>query len=293
MIRGKDIATKIGVSKETVSAVLSGRWRERRICSQTRDRVLTTAREMGYVPHHAARRLARARPNSNSTSFDQVGLIYLVEEGGYMDPVCLAMMNGAELELSKFHACLIFVRVTEPADWATVEGLGRAGGLEWWLVYGHANDEVVNHLKNSRLPTVILGDHRCTQPVHSVNLDNEAVGQLAVRHLATLGHRRIAFLGSNMRYVYERETLAGFRAAVRELGLDGDERLIANLSLWPDSPVKRLIECLGNADPMPTAVFASEFDWASWVHVMLKEAEIEVPDQISVLGYETASREPK
>jgi DNA-binding LacI/PurR family transcriptional regulator len=40
---------------------------------------------------------------------------------------------------------------------------------------------------------------------------------------------------------------------------------------------------------MPTAVFASEFDWASWVHVMLKEAEIEVPDQISVLGYETAS----
>src|SRR5690348_17537218 len=51
------------------------KWRERRICPQTRDRVLATAKRMGYVPHHAARRLARARCDARQTSFDQVGLI--------------------------------------------------------------------------------------------------------------------------------------------------------------------------------------------------------------------------
>src|SRR5262245_37557245 len=112
MFRGKDIAVKLGVSKQTVSAVLSGRWRDRRICSQTRDRVLATAGKMGYVPHHAGRRLARAR-SGRATSFDQVGLIYLASGEMHLDPVCLAMMGGAEHELSKLHASLTFVRVSE------------------------------------------------------------------------------------------------------------------------------------------------------------------------------------
>jgi DNA-binding LacI/PurR family transcriptional regulator len=289
MISGKDIANRIGVSKETVSAVLSGKWRERRICTETRDRVMATARHMGYVPHHAARRLARTRHNNKSTNFDQVGLIYLSGEDMQLDTVCLAMMSGAERELSKLQASLTFVRVTEPADWSKVEHLTRAGGVDGWLIYGAANDELIERLRQSKLPIVILGDHRCTQPVHSVNVDSFAVGQMAVRHLASLGHRRIGFLGSNLRYLYERETLAGFRAALRELGLDDDERLVANLSSWTDGPADRLADWLQNADPMPTAVFASEFEWAQWVHGVLRDARIHVPRQISVLGYETTS----
>ena len=289
MVRAKDIASQIGVSKETVSAVLTGHWRERRICSQTKDRVLATAHQLGYVPHHAARRLARARPESRETSFDQVGLIHLLGPGHGLDPVCLAMMSGAEPELSKLHACLTFVRVSTHADWQKVERLTRAGGVDGWLVYGRVDDDIENRLSLGKLPFVILGDHRCTRPVHCVTVDNFAVGRQAVEHLAALGHRRIAFLGSNLRYVYEQETLAGFRATLRELDLDDDDRLIGNLSSWTDGAEAPLVDWLRDADPMPSAVFASEYDWAPWVHLMLKEAGIEVPKQISVLGYESAS----
>ena len=199
------------------------------------------------------------------------------------------MMNGAEPELSNLHACLTFVRLQESGDWDKVERLARAGGVDGWLLYGAVDDKVVNQLKPGKLPYVILGDHQCSRPVPAVNVDSFAVGQMAVRHLASLGHRRIAFLGSNMRYVYERETLAGFRAAVKELILDDDERLIGDLSSWSDRTAERLVEWLRNADPMPSAVFASEYDWAPWTHIALKEAKIEVPEQISILGYETAS----
>src|ERR1041384_1532449 len=183
MIRGKDIAKRIGVSKQTVSAVLSGRWKELRICHRTRDRVLATAHQMGYVPHHAARRLARTRSDSRATSFDQIGLIHLTRpdtKNSFVDPVCLAMMQGAEYAFSKLHASLTFIRITESEDWQKIERLTRSGGVDGWMVYGCPDDDAVVHrLQPTKLPSVILGDRRCTQPVHSVNVDNEAVGRLA------------------------------------------------------------------------------------------------------------------
>jgi len=250
---------------------------------------METATQLGYVPHHAARRLARARAHSHATSFDQVGLIYLAGLDIHLDTICLEMMGGAEHELANLQASLTFVRIQDESDWNKVDRLTRAGGVDGWLIYGAVDDEVVNRLKPGKLPFVILGDHRCAQPVYAVNIDNHAVGRLAVQHLASLGHRRIAFLGSTGRYVYQQRTLEGFRAAVKELSLDDDERLTGNLSSWTDGVAKRLIDWLRNADPMPSAVFASEYDWAPWVHVMLKEARIEVPREISLLGYGIAA----
>ena len=243
---------------------------------------------MGYVPHSAARRLSRARPNNKSTNFDQVGLIYLASSDMHLDTVCLAMMSGAEHELFKLQASLTFVRVTQADDWEKIHRMTSAGGVDGWLLYGSVDDAIIDRLKPSRLPVVILGDHRCSQPVPCVNVDNFAVGRLAVQHLASLNHRRIAFLGSNLRYLYERETLAGFRATVRELGLDDDETLIGNLSLWTVDPAAQLIEWLRSSGAMPSAIFASEFEFASWIQAMLKEARIQVPTDISVLGYESA-----
>src|SRR5205085_12223958 len=56
-----DIAARIGVSKVTVSYVLNGRETHVRISDRTRERVLATAREMGYSPNAVARGLTRRR----------------------------------------------------------------------------------------------------------------------------------------------------------------------------------------------------------------------------------------
>src|ERR1051326_730620 len=197
----EQIASALGISRSAVKAVFNPDPRIR-LGTETRQRILTTAKRMGYVPHHAGRRLARSRSN-NRASFDQVGLIHLTRSDAkdiFVDPVCLAMMQGAEYELSKLHASLTFMRVTEPDDWTKIERLARADGVDGWLVYGALDDAIARRLRAMGLPCVILGDHRCTQPVDSVNVDNFVVGRLAVQHLASLGHRRIAFFGSDMRY---------------------------------------------------------------------------------------------
>ena len=299
-ITQKDVAGRLGISQRAVAFALSDSLHARKqLRAETRHRILETAQQMGYVPHHAARRLARTRSDRRTTSFDQIGMIYLADSHLDLDTVCLAMMGGAEHELSELHASLTFVRVREEPGWAKVERLTRAGGVDGWLLYGAVNDEVVNRLKPGKLPYVILGDHRCARPVHSVNVDHEAVARLAVEHLASLGHRRIGFFGGGTRHVYEEQTLAGFHAAIDEEGLDGDERLISSGSLWDRwdhqaefwSPANSelVLEWLRNAGPMPTALFTPEFDWADGICRVLRQAQIEVPKQISILGYEPVS----
>src|SRR6185295_16856304 len=103
---------------------------------------------------------ARARSDSRATSFDQIGLIHLTRpdtKNSFVDPVCLAMMQGAEYELSKLHASLTFIRVSESEDWQKIDRLIRAGGVDGWLVYGPPNDDIANRLRSTKLPFVVLG----------------------------------------------------------------------------------------------------------------------------------------
>src|SRR5258706_15915519 len=113
----RQIASRLGLSQQAVAFALSDNPASRKqLHPRTCRRILETAQKLGYVPHHAARRLARARSRSMATSFDQVGLIYLAsldEPDAFVDPVCLAMMQGAEHELSEFDASLTFVRVRQ------------------------------------------------------------------------------------------------------------------------------------------------------------------------------------
>src|ERR1051326_2614480 len=285
-ITQRHIAMAVGLSQSSVKALFRSDPRIR-LRPETRRRILTTAHQMGYVPPRAGGRLARSRPNNKSASFDQVGLIHLTRpdaKNSFVDPVCLAMMQGAEYELSRLHASLTFIRVSEFEDWQKIERLTRAGGLDGWLVYGPPNDEIADRLRSTHLPHVILGDHRCTRPVHSVNVDNFAVGRLAVEHLASLGHRRIAYMAGSMCFVFQEQILQGFRSAVNDRGLDDDDRLFVNLSTWKNPGAQQPIDWLQSLHPMPTAVFMPEIGLAQTLHPIFRLSQSAVLKEISVLS---------
>src|ERR1043166_3091746 len=88
------IASKLGFSQQAVAFALSDNPTSRKqLHPRTCRRIRETAQKMGYVPHHAARRLARAR-SDRGTSFDQVGLIYLTPTDLSLDKVCVGMMSA-------------------------------------------------------------------------------------------------------------------------------------------------------------------------------------------------------
>jgi DNA-binding LacI/PurR family transcriptional regulator len=289
----KDLARAAGVSMTTASLALNN---HPRVAEQTRRRVAEAATRIGFVRNYGARRLARTRTNARSATFDQVGLIYLSDATVDLDGICIEMMRGAEHELSKLHASLVFVRAGERGDWEKVERLTQSGGVDGWLVIGQVTDVIANRLRDGKLPFVILGDHRCTTPVHNVNADSAAIGRMAVEHLASLGQRRIAYLGGTQKFAYQHLIRDGFRATVRELGLDDDERLFADVTVWYDDSGpehRRAIQWLRDTTPRPTAVFTIETGGAASTHEVLRRAGVTVPADISIIGCETPGPLPR
>jgi len=291
-----DIARRMGVSRKAVAFAISpDPHLNRKLSPKTRQRILDAVERMGYVPHHAASRLARVRAASATrhapTTLEHVVMICQVPATHVVDPTCLGMMGGAELELSTINATLSFVRVTREEDWQKVRRLARAGAVDGWLLYGAIDDQTISHLKQGgggTLPHVILGNHRCAPTrVPFVDIDSHAVGHMAAEHLARLGHRRIGYLHGNMQYDYQQRTMAGFREALRELRLDEDEQLFDDQNSWLRGDVEPSMRWLRGTKA--TALFTPEFDCAAAVCGVLRQARVEVPAEISVLACEAAS----
>lgn len=278
------IARRAGVSQQAVAFALSSRLElQGKLRPETRQRIMETALHMGYVPHMGAKRMARMRSGNRSMTLDQIGLVYFARTDLDQDLGSLELMSGIEHELSRSHSSLVFVRVGHSDDWSKIERLARSGGLDGWLLYGPVDDDAIDRIRRIKLPFAVLGDHRCTQSVASVNIDYSAAGQLAVRHLSAMGHRRIGYLGASMRFAYQRNTLAGFRAATAELGLTTDDRLIQSserdLSLEYHDLVARLLAL----KPLPTAVFAAEPDSAHAVLAAFHHRGIDMPRDMQLI----------
>jgi len=131
---------------------------------------------------------------------------------------------------------------------------------------------MVQSAQDSHCPFVVLGDQASKAVVHNVNVDYRGAGRLAVEYLAGRGHKRIAFLGTALRYRYQCELCAGFCQALAGSGVDNDERLIClPTGGVAGSQVQALCNVLRRKRGRPTAVFVAESGWTVDVADIVKQ----------------------
>lgn len=282
-----DIAREARVSLATASLALNN---HPRVTPRTKLRVVEAAARLGYVPNQAARRLIRSRFAPANDPFDQVGFLFMDPMRHELDGVYLSMLRGAERELSRLGAAMVFSRVQDDGDRAKVARLVRAGWVDAWLVIGDVDDATLDLVQADHRPCVVLGGHRCKRPVHGVDVDFLATGRVAVQHLAGLGHRRIGYLGGSMRHAYQHEMLRGFQEAVKQLGLDDDASLIQTVSSRDREPQMERLNQLMALRPLPTAIFGAEVNYGFTIIELLRQREVQVPGEISVMGCEIDGR---
>jgi LacI family transcriptional regulator len=121
--------------------------------------------------------------------------------------------------------------------------------------------------------------------VPSVGATNWPGGFTATRHLAGLGHRRIAMIGGPPGRLSARARLDGYRAALEEAGLGFDEALVRHGDFGHDLAHRHALDLLGLADP-PTAVFAGSDHQSLGVYRALRERRLAVPEDVSVVGFD-------
>ncbi|WP_395245489.1 LacI family DNA-binding transcriptional regulator [Agromyces sp. MMS24-K17] len=135
-------------------------------------------------------------------------------------------------------------------------------------------------------PLVLLGEHILVSPFTHVTIDNRAAAHAATAHLASVGCRRVAFVGprdASPSDAADRRH-AGYREAVAALGLEADPSLVAQVASFTSAEGRRAMRDLLAAGVELDGVVCSNDSVAFGVLAALHEAGVAVPGDVAVIG---------
>lgn len=270
-----DIARLSGVSKKTVSRVIND---SAKVREDTRQKVKAVIEEFGYTPDPQARALALRRSSLIAMIYDNPSPQYVVNMlRGILDTLegtgFQLVMKPCDRRSENFHQNLrdfaeqqrIYSAILPPSvseDQKLVDELTSVG------------------CRCIRIASVVLDSAANTIKTH----DSNGAAQ-AARHLAELGHVRIAHIRGPDNFLSSHERLRGFREVLGEYGLSLDAEHIAEGGYTFDSGVECATQLLKMAN-RPTAIFAGNDEMAIGVYQAAREAGLRIPEDLSVVGFD-------
>jgi DNA-binding LacI/PurR family transcriptional regulator len=212
MVKITDVARRAGVSPSTVSYALSGK---RPISDETRRRVEAAVRELGYRPHAGARALAGGEPN--------VLALAAPLRPGVQVPVVMRLAVSV-VTTARAHGHDVLLLTQDEAEVGLSRALGTDSVAGLLLTDVELDDPRLPRLRALDRPSVLIGLPTDPHGLTCVDLDFRAAGEACVNHLAELGHRRIALVGSPPEVylrgtAYAHHLMRGFTAAATRRGL--------------------------------------------------------------------------
>ncbi len=266
----RDVARQAGVSVATVSRAFNA---SGPVGEGTRDRILRTAGQLRYVPNGTARSLT-------TSSTETVGVLLPNLYGEFYSEV-IRGVEGA-VRARRYHTLLSSVHDgLDELVTALRTLVGRVDGLV--VMSPDIGADVLEANLPAGLPVVLLGT---SVPDHaSIVIDNAAGAAAMVRHLAGLGHRRIALIGGAPGNADAQARHDGYRQAVREHALDADPALVVDGDFTESSGHAAALALL-DAEDRPTAVFAANDSMAIGALRAFREAGLDVPRDVALAGFD-------
>ena len=270
-----DVARLAGVSKKTVSRVIN---RSPLLNDETRDRVETVIRQLGYVPNPQARALALRRNFLVGLIHDNPNaqMVLNVQQG------ILEALQGTDFEM-----------VVRPVDRNSSMLLEDVRAfLERQRLFGvvllppiSENDALAALCDEVGCRYVRMGSVQLDEAEHMVaSNDREAVRE-ATSFLIQQGHRLIGLIEGPDGFRSARERRLGFEDALRSAGIKLPRSLIAAGNYTFETGVTAASRLL-DLSPRPTAIFASNDEMAAGVVYAARERGFSVPDDLSVIGFD-------
>ncbi|WAJ26141.1 LacI family DNA-binding transcriptional regulator [Antarcticirhabdus aurantiaca] len=234
-----DIAQAAGVSKSTVSLVLQG---SPLVKGTTRAKVVEAMNELGYVYNRGAANLRQTGSKSGI-----VGVVVNDLTNGFFAELAV----GVDIVVQSAGFVQFLSNTGESIDrQREVVASMREHGISGLLVSPARGTDPSDFapLVEAGIPVVVVVRSLPGGKLSSVVADNPSGVAGAVRHLVSLGHRRIAFLGGFQDTAVFHERLSGYRSAVTAAGFGFDEALVV-----PSAPSRA-----GGADAVARALAVEE-----------------------------------
>lgn len=271
-ITRKDVAERAGVSVATVSYVVNDG--PRPVSPETRARVEKAIKELGYFPNELARSLRRKQTATIGLMLPKLINPVYGEIAESLERVCTA--SG--------YTVMLTVTGRDPAKEQKLAETLRSKQVDGVVIL--PSEEPYPFLKlfqQANIPMVVL-EHDLAD-THCIFIDDRQGGRLAMQHLLSLGHRRIALI--------QRETLSphghlrgvGCREMLEESGIPLDPALVIVGKAGQAAGYAAMQQWLALPNP-PTAVFAHNDMLAVGAIRAIFDAGLTVPADISVVGHD-------
>ncbi len=265
-----DVAKRAGVSVGTVSRVLNGA----NAPTDTRRRVDTAVRDLGYVPNHAARSLKRR-------ATEQIALVI----PDVANPIYVQMATSAQRTAAErgYQLSLISTHNGAADERDVMRGLHRRQLDGMILVSLRPGPALLQQIREAGDRLCLIGSFPDDLPVDAVRVDSGAGVELAVAHLVEQGRSRLAMVNGTPGTVPAERRGAGFRDALLSRGLPlPADRIVAG-DFTMASGYRAMDELFGRT-PALDGVFCANDAMAIGVLRRLRELGRDVPGDIAVVG---------
>lgn len=265
----RDVAARAGVAVTTVSRVLN---ESGPVSARARLRVEEAVRSLGYLPNDVARGLVTGVTRTIALILPDI-----------TNPFFPTMARGAEdAARERGYTVVLGNSDNDPAREAEYIRLFRQRRVDGLAI---ASSRAVSALPEAvgDVPVVLIDRLLDGWNVDSVVTDNALGAELAVEHLASLGHRRLAHLGGPAGLASADERLRGFRAACERLGAEIED--ISRGPFTSESGYERGLRLLGGRSGELGVTAANDMIACGFLQAAA-DAGFRVPGDVSVVGFD-------
>ena len=273
----KDIARTLRISTSTVSYALNGG--PRTVPAEVRDRVLETAKALGYRPNRIARSMITGRTNTYGVVPTEVSIN--LARSPYSQLVLNGILNAAEVMRRDV---LIFTGFDQRKGELFADTLldGRVDGV---IFMAPPNENpIFAHLEEAEFPYVVTSTERYPN-VPAFTCDNVGGVRAALAHLYELGHRRIATLYGKPWLDEGELRLQTFRKFMKDHELEVPPEWIMDGDFTQNTGYEAAEKLLSLSN-LPTAVFCANDEMALGFLRAATDRGVSIPKQISLVGFD-------
>ncbi|WP_409296694.1 LacI family DNA-binding transcriptional regulator [Peribacillus sp. SCS-26] len=274
----KDIARVAGVSVTTVSRALNG---YSDVNEKTREKIIKVSKELNYSPNTLARSLVMKKSRT-------IGLLVSgMEKSSIKDNFTFQVLAGVNEFIAESEYDLVLFSTTSTKQREkTYSQLCKERRVDGVIIQGiRTDDPYLHEVVESNIPCMLIDIPIVTDTVGYITTDNVEGARMACGHLIGLGHRNIAMVNGHDFAFVSKERLEGFAAAMAEAGISINHEWLINGEFNEDTAEERAFALL-KEHPEITAVFCASDLMALGVIKAAKRLGIDVPSQLSVIGYD-------
>ena len=265
-----------GVSVGTVSHVITG---SVPVTEPLRRRVQAAIKRLDYHPNHIARSLKTSKTRTLGIIVPDMTISFFPQ-----------VIRGAETAARQKNYTLIAVNSDDRGDrqkeLLSLLRSQRVEGILLVVAAAHGSSGQISQIIESGIPVVYLDRIPDQEEVDSVSGEDLKAAEMAVEHLISLGHRRIAIATGPHTLRNEQRRLLGYQQALRQAGLPLDDTMIWEGNFRPEDVAAMCVPCLRNVARRPDAILSTNGPTGLGVLRAFRDCGLNTPKDIAFVTFD-------